>query len=280
MSFQSLHVGVFLRSSEMARFQGVDTWTRASINECAVWRTIIQRELPQFEVVDGLWRDVRLAPLIVKCFGFLSDAILATKCVVKIETASDLERLEACLRKAATTKVANVAAGRRIAYVLVGDFRFTRHGGGTRFPFASDEAHALGGLPAGELEVKVCCTDEGSVLLGAKYYAVGRPSRVAMRAGALAFTTNLFSVNHETKVSFRQGHLAIDGTLRDALHGLRRIAPSQEADHLTGSSLCVVTLTEGPPTGPSELAAALGIDAPSTYKKAYNLNTLLLQGVL
>eukprot|EP00928_Gymnodinium_smaydae_P092887 TRINITY_DN7686_c0_g2_i1.p2 TRINITY_DN7686_c0_g2~~TRINITY_DN7686_c0_g2_i1.p2 ORF type:complete len:273 (-),score=32.66 TRINITY_DN7686_c0_g2_i1:1576-2394(-) len=263
MSFQSLHVGVFLRSSEMARFQGVDASTRASIHECAVWRTIVQRELPQFEVADGLWRDVRLGPLIVKSFGFLAEAIIATNGVVKIENAFDLERLEACLRKAASTRVANVAAGRRIAQVLVGDFHFARHGAGTRFPFNSDEAHVFGGLPAGELEVKVCVTDEGGILLGAKYHAVGRPSRVATSPGALAFTTNLCSVNHRAKVSFRQGHLAIDGTLRDALHGLRRIAPSQASAHLATTSLCVVSLTDGPPTGPSQLAAALGMDAPA-----------------
>eukprot|EP00928_Gymnodinium_smaydae_P048843 TRINITY_DN3270_c0_g2_i1.p1 TRINITY_DN3270_c0_g2~~TRINITY_DN3270_c0_g2_i1.p1 ORF type:complete len:274 (-),score=27.57 TRINITY_DN3270_c0_g2_i1:360-1181(-) len=266
MYFQSSDVVDYLNGIDIVRLQGVDTSTKGCICTSAVWHTIIQRELPQFEVSDDLWCDLKLTHLIVRCFGFLSRAVLSRTCVVKITSKSDLERLETCLSKAAATRTSHVAAGGRIACVLVGDFLFTERGKGTKFRFNGNGQDVLGGLPAGQLEVKVCVSDDGSISLGAKYYARGSRRCLAVREGAFEFTTNLLSVDSETKISFRQGRLSLDGTLRKALHGLCPMVPSSR----TGASLCVVSLTDGPPDGPSQLAAALNMDAPARHGQRFS----------
>eukprot|EP00928_Gymnodinium_smaydae_P009629 TRINITY_DN13602_c0_g2_i1.p1 TRINITY_DN13602_c0_g2~~TRINITY_DN13602_c0_g2_i1.p1 ORF type:complete len:173 (-),score=8.60 TRINITY_DN13602_c0_g2_i1:32-550(-) len=115
MFLHSRKVIDFLHGIDISRLQGIDVSTRRFITRSEVWRTIINGELPQLEVADDLWCDLQLTLLIVKCFGLLSHAVISTKCVISITNAVDLELLEACLRKAATTKISHVASGGRAA---------------------------------------------------------------------------------------------------------------------------------------------------------------------
>eukprot|EP00928_Gymnodinium_smaydae_P096409 TRINITY_DN8509_c0_g1_i3.p1 TRINITY_DN8509_c0_g1~~TRINITY_DN8509_c0_g1_i3.p1 ORF type:complete len:274 (+),score=27.33 TRINITY_DN8509_c0_g1_i3:58-879(+) len=273
MSYQSVIVGGYLCGIDVASFQAADVSSKTVVEESHVWRAIIKREMPQFVVDDEIWSDSRQWPLIVKCFGSLSRAILSRTCIVKVSKASDLECLDVCLRRSAKTRSSHIDKGGLAAYVLVGDFIFNRDGPSPRFPFRAGEAPR--GLPAGELEMKVYVNSEASIMLGAKYYALG--GRLAEVDAAVSFTTNLASVESRTKVSFQGGHLSINGSEQVALKGLCRHSPDDEASRVTASSLCVMSLTDGHPQGPSQLAAALNIDVGvKRYPRAHSISAHML----
>eukprot|EP00928_Gymnodinium_smaydae_P013004 TRINITY_DN14752_c0_g1_i1.p1 TRINITY_DN14752_c0_g1~~TRINITY_DN14752_c0_g1_i1.p1 ORF type:complete len:119 (-),score=12.88 TRINITY_DN14752_c0_g1_i1:569-925(-) len=113
----------------------------------------------------------------------------------------------------------------------------------------------------------MCVNAEGSVVLGAKYRLLGRRHGPAVEAGTSTFTANLMSVDSGTNVSFREGLLRIDGTLREVLHGSLRMSHARGNEQQT-PSLCVLCLTDGSPRGPSQLAAALNMETLRTRQSS------------
>eukprot|EP00928_Gymnodinium_smaydae_P017314 TRINITY_DN1661_c0_g1_i7.p1 TRINITY_DN1661_c0_g1~~TRINITY_DN1661_c0_g1_i7.p1 ORF type:complete len:279 (-),score=39.76 TRINITY_DN1661_c0_g1_i7:408-1244(-) len=268
------HIAACLRSFEVRSLQAVDTTTKVLVDETQSWRIIIRRELPNFDVENGLWCDSSFRPMIVRCFQMLAQDVLPMKSIIKVTNAKELEQLERCLRKAEEARASHLVRGGRVSHALVGHFDLTREGQASRFAFDANEASLLGGLPAGELIVKMYVNDVGSVVLGAKYRPRGRRHCLGVEAGNCMFTANLMSVDCAAKVSFREGRLSLDGTLREVLPGSLRKSLPQGSGQTESSTLCVLCLTDGSPRGPSQLAAALNMDtrkkrsptAPSSYR--------------
>eukprot|EP00928_Gymnodinium_smaydae_P064375 TRINITY_DN4771_c0_g1_i11.p1 TRINITY_DN4771_c0_g1~~TRINITY_DN4771_c0_g1_i11.p1 ORF type:complete len:262 (-),score=38.00 TRINITY_DN4771_c0_g1_i11:490-1275(-) len=250
------HVVDCLRSSDVFNLQGVNSTMKELIDETQSWRAIIKRELPNFKVSNGLWNDSRCRSMIVKCFGVLARGVISRESVIRATNANELEQLERCLSKAEKTRTSHFAKGGRAACTLVGHFDLSCDCQASSFAFNASRAAILGGLPAGDLIIKMCVNAEGSVVLGAKYRPLGRRQSPAVEAGTSTFTANLMSVDSGTNVSFREGLLRIDGTLREVLHSSLRRGKGQPQS----PSLCVLCLTDGSPRGPSQLAAALNMD--------------------
>eukprot|EP00928_Gymnodinium_smaydae_P017315 TRINITY_DN1661_c0_g1_i8.p1 TRINITY_DN1661_c0_g1~~TRINITY_DN1661_c0_g1_i8.p1 ORF type:complete len:276 (-),score=38.79 TRINITY_DN1661_c0_g1_i8:417-1244(-) len=254
------HIAACLRSFEVRHLQAVNATMNVLVDETQSWRTIIKRELPNLEVENGLWCDSSFRPMIVRCFQMLAQDVLPMKSIIKVTNAKELEQLERCLRKAVEARASHLARGGRVSYALVGHFDLAREGQASGFAFDANEASILGGLPAGELIVKMYVNDVGSVVLGAKYRPRGRRHCLGVEAGKFMFTANLMSVDSAANVSFREGRLSLDGTLREVLPGSLRKSLTQGAGQTRSSALCVLCLTDGSPRGPSQLAAALNMD--------------------
>eukprot|EP00928_Gymnodinium_smaydae_P075735 TRINITY_DN5874_c1_g2_i3.p1 TRINITY_DN5874_c1_g2~~TRINITY_DN5874_c1_g2_i3.p1 ORF type:complete len:274 (+),score=36.57 TRINITY_DN5874_c1_g2_i3:133-954(+) len=256
------HVAACLRSFDVGSLQAVDTTMKGLIDETQSWRTLIDKEMPSFEVDDVLWHDSRFRPLIVRCFNMLTHSVLPMKRVIKVTNANDLEHLDKCLKRAGNARASHLAKGGRASFALVGHFDLTPEGQASRFAFNTNDASIMVGLTAGELIIKMYVNDLGSVMLGAKYRPRGRRHCLAVAAEKQSFTANLMSVDAAANVSFREGLLSLDGTLREVLPGSLR----KSHTHGTGtgraqsSTLCVLCLTDGSPRGPSQLAAALNME--------------------
>eukprot|EP00928_Gymnodinium_smaydae_P090614 TRINITY_DN7439_c0_g1_i1.p1 TRINITY_DN7439_c0_g1~~TRINITY_DN7439_c0_g1_i1.p1 ORF type:complete len:273 (-),score=37.71 TRINITY_DN7439_c0_g1_i1:321-1139(-) len=258
----SRDVALFLRGVDIAYLQAIDTATRTLLVEGEVWVTIVKRDMPHFVVDEELLKDGALQPLVVKCFGYLSNAIFSTRCVVNVSSVRYLQQLEAKLSNAVRTKRAHLGSGGRAACVLVGDFVLTRDSPSPWFPLKLDQSLPLCGFHAGGLQLKVCVED-GNVMVGAKYRELERSSRDAAESSNHAFTANVSSVNSAATLSIRGACLSADGTLRRLPKGVCIYALSHGAmEPMCMSSLCVVTLMDGSPSDATyQVANALSIDA-------------------
>eukprot|EP00928_Gymnodinium_smaydae_P044297 TRINITY_DN2955_c0_g2_i1.p1 TRINITY_DN2955_c0_g2~~TRINITY_DN2955_c0_g2_i1.p1 ORF type:complete len:273 (+),score=40.41 TRINITY_DN2955_c0_g2_i1:61-879(+) len=258
----SRDVASYLRGVDVAHLQGTDVTTRALVGESGIWPMITKSEMPCFVVGENLLRDCALQPLIVKCFGFLSTAILSANCVVNVSSASDLQKLEAKLRRASQARRAHLGSGGRVAHVLVGDFGFTFESPSTSFAFKDEQSLPLCGLQAGKLLLKVC-VEGGKVKVGAKYHELERRGHVGALQVSRDFTANVSSVNSVANLSLRGARLSPDGKLKPLPIGSCSYAfthGSQEPRCL--SSMCIVALMDGSPEDAAlQTANALSVDA-------------------
>eukprot|EP00928_Gymnodinium_smaydae_P044294 TRINITY_DN2955_c0_g1_i1.p1 TRINITY_DN2955_c0_g1~~TRINITY_DN2955_c0_g1_i1.p1 ORF type:complete len:275 (+),score=29.86 TRINITY_DN2955_c0_g1_i1:76-900(+) len=250
----SRDVASYLRGVDVAYLQGIDVTTRALVGEHGVWPMIIKREMPYFVVGESLLGDCALQPLIVKCFGLLSTAIVSAKCVVNVSNASELQKLEDKLRRASQARRAHIGSGGRAAQVLVGDFGFTFESPSSRFPFKLEQSLSLCGMRAGELLLKILIKS-GKVMVGAKYHELRRRGNAAALQVGRDFMANISSVNSAANLSLRGARLSTDGKWKPLPIGSCCYAsnPGLQEPRCT-SSLCIVTLMDG---SPEESEAAL-----------------------
>eukprot|EP00928_Gymnodinium_smaydae_P055854 TRINITY_DN3932_c0_g1_i1.p1 TRINITY_DN3932_c0_g1~~TRINITY_DN3932_c0_g1_i1.p1 ORF type:complete len:281 (-),score=27.80 TRINITY_DN3932_c0_g1_i1:169-1011(-) len=240
----SPHISDFLHGIDIASLQTVDTLTRGLVARGEIWLSVVKRELPQLVVDQNLVKSFR--PLVLRCFGILRRSVLSANCVLRINSESELMRLERCLLNAAQAAANHMASGGREVHLLVGDFNFKQGAQTTRFPFV-ERKDSLCGLPSGELGVKMCIVN-GEVWLGALYRQGEGNEPVVFVGHSLMFKAKLTSVNASMCVSFRGASLKLDGRVSKVPGALCSEALLRATQQQTDTSvLCVAALLDAQP---------------------------------
>eukprot|EP00928_Gymnodinium_smaydae_P095156 TRINITY_DN8135_c0_g2_i2.p1 TRINITY_DN8135_c0_g2~~TRINITY_DN8135_c0_g2_i2.p1 ORF type:complete len:302 (+),score=42.42 TRINITY_DN8135_c0_g2_i2:90-908(+) len=239
-----------LYASDLGRLQLANRTTRAALDDGNIWAACVEKEMPQLVVnstlFDGFERSSAL-----HCLAYLDRALLASKCMVIVDSAEDVRQLEGALRNASCSADAHRAGGGHVAHVLVGSFGVAERDSPRSFTFGRNGRPSLGVFPPGRLHVKMQC-DGTNISVGAKYSPFAR----AAQAGTAARDTVPFSLDlrscgsAEVKLSFRGSSLRTDGLLRQATNGMCEIK-----EPVIQPILCVLTLMDGDPEPQMPLVA-------------------------
>eukprot|EP00928_Gymnodinium_smaydae_P100809 TRINITY_DN9983_c0_g1_i4.p2 TRINITY_DN9983_c0_g1~~TRINITY_DN9983_c0_g1_i4.p2 ORF type:complete len:274 (+),score=48.97 TRINITY_DN9983_c0_g1_i4:75-896(+) len=233
----SLHAG------DLGRWQLANRATKVVLDDGTIWAACVERELPQL-VVNPMLFDGSERASVLQCLAYLKRAILASRCVVTVDSAEDVRQLEAILRSASCSADAHRANGGNFARVLVGSFGVAERDSLRSFAFGRGGQPSLGAFPPGRLHVKLQCRDGAHVFVGARYSTFAREAQANADArDVVPFSLDLRSCGStRAKLSFRGASLRTDGVLRPASNGM-----CEMNEPVVQPVLSVLTLMDGEP---------------------------------
>eukprot|EP00928_Gymnodinium_smaydae_P079259 TRINITY_DN6322_c0_g3_i1.p1 TRINITY_DN6322_c0_g3~~TRINITY_DN6322_c0_g3_i1.p1 ORF type:complete len:298 (-),score=33.60 TRINITY_DN6322_c0_g3_i1:75-929(-) len=251
-------VAEYLTTRDVASWQAVNAQTRNVLEsfdirseDCIVWKTCAESELPQFDADDRLYEGESRQSLL-RCHALLLRARCPPGCMIFIDDIEEASFLACQLRNALAFCEAYHSECGRAAHLLLGYFQLMRSATGTWFEFGAPGSPSIAGLPQGVL--KMTMNLERDRLVTRAIYAKGEgfSCEPYMHGKHVRLSLNVWSGNPGIHLCFSGVPVVLDGAERSSAAGLctsRSELPSSDP------VLCVLTLVEDDARDPCTIAS-------------------------